>query len=111
MWPVKKNNIPPTRSKDDDEPVYEAEILENDQEKTALTKKEISPVPHGLAYNLGKFAGSLISSAMFLGEVLNLFKKENASLNRRCENGGRSGRSGRGGRRLRQRNGKACLNR
>ncbi|MCU0288883.1 MAG: hypothetical protein MUF15_21120 [Acidobacteria bacterium] len=102
MWPVKKNNIPPILSKDDEEPVYEGEVIDNEQEKTALTKKEISPVQHAFAYNLGKFAGSLISSAVLLGKVLNLFKKENICVNRCKSSGGR-------GRRNRQRNGKGCL--
>ncbi|MDQ1351047.1 MAG: hypothetical protein QG657_1349 [Acidobacteriota bacterium] len=115
MQPVKKNNAPLILVKDDDERVYDGEIIEEDEignrdrEKAALVKKqETTPVRQGFAFNLGKFAGSLISSVGLLGKVINRFQSGKSSPGRRCDGGGGRG-GGRGGRR--QRKGKRCFER
>jgi len=111
MQPVKKDYIPGIRVKDPEGMVYEGEIIDRDEiadkvetrEKTSLVKKEENLPDRGFAYNLGRFAGSLISAVGLLGDVVSLFKSGKPNPGRNCRRGG--------GARRRQRKGKRCFNR
>jgi len=89
MKPEKKTDIKISTVEDEDMPVYEGEIIDEEKEETAIVPNTDTPLVEKPAYKLGKAAGSIIAVIGFFNEIRNMFRTKNTNGTGMGKAGGR----------------------
>lgn len=80
-------------------PVYEAEIIDEEEEDAKIVPLDAGPPVKSLAYKLGKAAGSIVGALAFLYEARGILKTGRTSGGNMCSGMGKG--KGRRKRRMR----------